>query len=194
MENRKTAKKKLIIQKPVEKKRKPISDKTKEIILLGFTIILTLIIYSNSLFNELLSWDDTTYIKENPYIRALSFSTIKAIFSDHYFANYHPITTLSWAIELLFFKHGVAHFHLINLIIHLLNVLLMWLLIKTITRRIDVTFIVTVLFAIHPMHVESVSWISERKDLLYAFFYIAAMITYVYYLNKEQKIRYLIYT
>jgi tetratricopeptide (TPR) repeat protein len=95
-------------------------------------------------------------------------------------------------IEYHFFGADPWIYHLNNLLLHIVNGLLVFWLIIRINKKTEMAFFVAVLFAIHPMHVESVAWLSERKDLLYAFFFIGALISYIYFLENTKKISFLI--
>ncbi len=172
-------------------------EKNKKIIIflsLAFILSITLIVFFNSLNNSFLAnWDDNAYVLVNNSIKELSSQNINTIFTSFYVGHYQPISILSYAIEYHFFGLNPRAYHTTNLIFHLLNIVLVFFLIFTLSRRIEAAFITALLFAIHPLHVESVAWISERKDVMYAFFYIASLISYVYYLKKN-KLKYLIFT
>lgn len=165
------------------------------IFLLG---LVTTIVFFPALDNQLTNWDDRTYILENEYIKNLSGENISKMFatSTSVSANYHPLTILSLGVNYHFTQLAPRPYILTNIIIHILNGLLVfwfiYLLCKNFSvfsRKINsktagiVAFIVTLLFAIHPMHVESVAWISERKDVLYTFFFIGGLISYLFYLK-----------
>jgi len=164
-------------------------EKNKIVLILAAIVVITVIVFSNSLNNDFIrNWDDKGYLMDNPYVQNFSVASIKPIFTTFYNANYHPLTTLSYAIELKLFGLNPKPFHIANLFFHLLNALLVFWVIYLIIGRIEAAAIVSLFFAIHPMHVESVSWISERKDVLYTLFYISALISYLYYLkNNKQK-------
>ena len=149
-----------------------------------FIVLLTVIVYSNSLHNDFTNWDDHKNIHENPDIKALSGENIKKIFSTFYVGMYQPLVTLSFAAEYHFFKYDPFFYHLDNLILHIVNVILVFMLIFKISGRREISFIVSLLFAIHPMHVESVAWISERKDVMYSLFYLTSIIFYLRYIDK----------
>ena len=155
-------------------------------------LLLTVVAFSPSIHNGFSNWDDNKYILDNPYIRNLSWQNIKTIFTTEYFNLYIPVTTFSWAMQYFFFGLNPKSFHAIDLLFHLLNTGLVFYFIKSISNRIGVATIVAVFFGIHPMHVESVAWIAERKDVLYAFFYLAALISYVKYIDYRFK-KYSIY-
>jgi tetratricopeptide (TPR) repeat protein len=104
--------------------------------------------------------------------------------------NYHPLVIISYAWEYFFFKLNPAPYHIVNMIIHLLNCVLVFYFILRLGAAIPVAFITGFLFGIHPLHVESVAWISERKDVLYAFFYLISLICYLSYLEKRPGYKY----
>jgi protein O-mannosyl-transferase len=158
-------------------------------------LLLTYIIYSNSINNGFIAnWDDDAYIENNIGIRDLTFDKALGFFrlDSVYSNNYHPLTILSYAIEAKIFGTASARpFHSTNLILHLMNVCLVFYLIYLITAKWNISAIVAVLFAVHPMHVESVSWISERKDVLYALFYLGSAIFYSKFIQSQSRYRYL---
>ena len=153
-------------------------------------IVFTTCIYFKSLNNPFTRWDDSLYITENPDITTLHGDsltyTLKHTFSSYVQGNYHPLTMLSFCLEYNIFKLNSKAYHISNLILHLLNALLVFYFIWLITKQRWVAFITALLFAIHPMHVESIAWSAERKDVLYSFFYLSAICTYIFYLKKEK--------
>jgi len=169
-------------------------------LLLFFILLFTALIYLNSINNKFVNYDDEHYIQNNDAIKSLSFGSIQQMFTTFYFSNYHPLTTLSFALDYHFAydkntgKINAQRFHLINLLFHLLNVLLVFELLFLLFRKIKLSAIGALLFAIHPMHVESVSWISERKDVLYAFFYLLSAIAYLKYLDRGNKFKFIAYS
>lgn len=159
-------------------------------------LILTFITFSPSLNYSFTSWDDPLYVTENELIKSLSIENIKNIFSikNNVALNYHPVTIVSLAIDYHFSKLKPYHYHFTNLIIHLLNTLLVFIFIYRLTKgKLITALFVSLFFGIHPMHVESVAWISERKDVLYTFFFLSALITYLKYLETK-KLNYIIFT
>jgi len=154
-------------------------------------LIITAIVYFKTLNYDFTNWDDKTYLHENPFIKDLSSNGIVKIFSSNYFGNYHPLTTLSYALEFNFFGLNPRIFHLNNLLLHLINIFLVFLFIKSLTERVEIPIITALLFALHPLHVESVAWIAERKDVLYTLFFLASLIFYLKYLKEKSGIKYL---
>ena len=149
-------------------------------------ILLTALAYLPSLNNELTNWDDHAYIDENPYIKEFSWENIKEMFSEYYIGNYHPLTLLTFNIEYQFVKTSPPLYHINNLLLHLLNTFLVFVFIRILFNKLHIAALVALLFGISPLHVESVAWVSERKDVLYAFFFLASIITYIRYVNTDK--------
>jgi hypothetical protein len=151
--------------------------------------IMVLISYRGAYDNEFVDWDDYTYVIENDLVRNPEKTTLKEIFSTPVSLNYHPLTILSMRMnnnECKTCTEGIsaAPFIKWNVVIHLLNTILVFLLIfKLSEKKILVAFITAALFGVHPMHVESVAWVSERKDVLYTFFFLSGLIAYNKYLT-----------
>lgn len=162
----------------------------KQQIILSICLILTItfISFSPSLKNDFANWDDNFYVTENPLIMELSWKSIKTIFNQYYMGHYHPLTLLSYSLEYYFFKLNPLVYHLTNLILHLMNGLLVFLMILMLKGGVLTSLVVSLLFGIHPLQVESVVWISERKDVLYTFFFLGSLIVYLHYL-KTQSVR-----
>lgn len=167
-------------------KKNQFLDKPLYIYLLLF--ISCLLVYFNSFQNELIyNWDDAGYILKNPYIDSLSWQNIKDIFSNFYFSNYQPLTLIVYAVIFKFVGTKVFLYHFVQFIFHVLNTFLVYKFISLLQNKKWISIGVALLFAVHPMHVESVAWISEMKDVLYTFFFLLALITYHYYVNKPDK-------
>ena len=135
--------------------------------------------------NDFTNWDDDLHVTTNTSIKSLSLNNIKRMFTSFYAVNYMPLTILSYTIEYRFFKLNPHAYHTTNLLLHLFNCMLVFWLIYLLSGKELIGFIVALLFGIHPLHVESVAWISERKDVLYSAFFLGALISYLYYLKKN---------
>jgi len=156
-------------------------------------LLLTILIYSNSLKNDFIyQLDDDVYITNCNDIKAFSSANFDAIFSTAYAGLYLPLTMLTYMIEYHFFGLDPAAYHTTNLLLHLINIMLVFMLIYKIKPKPLVAGFVALFFAIHPMHVEAVSWLSERKDLLFSLFYLIGLNTYVLYARKKQSKYFLI--
>lgn len=171
--------------------------KYSNILFLAIIAVLTVSIYYNSLNNQFLNdWDDGVYVTNNPEIKTLHGDsigyTLKNSFKTFSNGHYHPLTMLSYSAEYNLFGLNPKPYHAVNLILHILNAFLVFAFIWMLTKQNFVAFITALLFAIHPMHVESVSWISDRKDLLCSLFFIGAMCAYLMYLKKGGNKFYLI--
>ncbi len=156
-------------------------------IYLAAVLLITLVLYIPSLFNDfIVNWDDGGYIHEHELVHELSAENMATIFNPatFYKGNYHPLTTFFYAVEYALVGENAFLYHLNNLIFHLLNVLLVFVLIRRLSGRVELAAFVALFFGIHPMHVESVAWISERKDVLYTFFLLLASLSYLEYLQK----------
>lgn len=173
---------------PSNENNKNTNKKTR---LISLTVILlfTIIIFSNSINNEILfGWDDGEYIT-NDDIQKFNF---REFFTTYYLGMYQPLAVLSLSVNYTLSQANPAPYHTTNLLLHLINIGLVFLLFSRFTKRIEVTIIVTLLFAIHPMHVEAVSWIATRSNGLYSVFYLASLIFYLKFLQNKTVINILL--
>ena len=155
-------------------------------------LVLTFVVLIPTLRNGWITLDDPIYILDNPLIKDLSWESIKLMFTTlQVNGSYNPIVLLSWAIDYHFVGLNPGLFHFTNLILHLLVVLLVFFLSLKLSNNKLVAFGTSLLFGIHPMHVEAVAWVTARKDLLYTLFYFSGLIAYFFYQEelKETKKR-----
>ena len=134
---------------------------------------------SPSLFNGWTSWDDHVYVLNNQLIQHFSWEKLKAVFTTaHVNGTYSPLVLLSWALN--HNLHGTSPFgyHFLNLALHVLNTLLVFVLVRKLSDNASIAFGTALLFSIHPMNVEPVAWITGRKDVLYAFFTLTSLVLY----------------
>jgi len=186
----------VVKQTPVKKaiKTEPVKriSSSKYLVWIGIISIATILTYSSSFNNEITNWDDDNYIVKNPWLQELSGENLKSIFSEYYMGNYHPLAMLSLSIDFQIggknkkneINPGIYHFT--NFLLHLINTLLVFWLALLLLKRFEIAVLTGFLFGLSSMHVESVAWISERKDVLYALFFIASLISYVYYINTNK--------
>ena len=154
--------------------------------LLLIILAITFIVFSPALKDGFTNWDDNLYVTDNTLIKSISFDNLRK-FGDNVAGNFHPLTMISLAVNYYFHKLDPFYYHLTNILFHLLNTVLVFFLVKKISRKnIFITFFTTLFFAIHPMHVESVAWVSERKDVLYSFFFLAGLLLYYLYIEKRK--------
>ena len=163
----------------------PAEPLKRRLLLLGIVLGLTILSFAPALTDGFTNWDDPGYVLENLSIRDLSGSGVKTIFSSYVEGNYHPLTMLSLAVEYHFFQLNPGVYHVTNVLLHLLNTALVFWFIMLLTGRLETATITALLFGIHPLHVESVAWISERKDVLFSFFYLGALVAYVLSLRPQ---------
>ena len=123
-------------------------------------------------------WDDQLYVLENNFVTTgFSSLNIRHAFSDYVAGNWHPVAMLSHMLDVQMFGLNHKYHHLVNLLFHCCNTLLVFLFFAKTTSKLP-AFYVALIFGVHPLHVESVAWISERKDLLSSFFILAALCIY----------------
>jgi hypothetical protein len=165
------------------------TKKTQIILQLCLIILVTGIAFHPSLKNGFTNWDDPELLLENDSVKSLSAGNIRSFFSGSYagFGGYTPLVFVSYALEYHFFQLDPRIFHIDNLLLHVLNTVLIYFSIFLISRNIRVSFITSLLFGIHPLHVESVAWIQGRKDLLFSVFFLGALISYLLFLRKRDK-------
>ncbi len=145
--------------------------------------------------NDFVNFDDERLILDNPALRDLSTESLNGIFTRQLFTpHYKPLVYLTWAVELRFFGPDPRVFHRHNLIIYLLNTVLVLGLIALLApadrswrARLCGAAAVAAIWALHPMKVESVAWATERKDVLFAAFYLGAMLAYLRYLDRDRR-------
>jgi tetratricopeptide (TPR) repeat protein len=155
---------------------------------LGVILLVTFICFFPSLQNKFTNLDDTQYFIDNPVVKEINAQNLKAIFTEQFVGNYQPLTMLSYMFDYKFFGLNPFGWHLVNLIFYLLCTALVFLIAGKISSNRSIAFVTGLLFGTHTLHVESVAWVSERKDVLYGFFFLWAL--YLYLLHLEQEKRY----
>ncbi len=156
-------------------------------------MIATLSIYYPAIHFGFINFDDNGYVYENTYVsNGLNLTSIRWAFTTMEMGNWHPVTWLSYLLDSQLFGSGPAAFHVSNIIIHTLNTLLLFLLLCRLTNAIWENAFIAALFALHPLHVESVAWIAERKDVLSGFFFLVTLYCYSRYAEKPKLLTYLL--
>lgn len=136
--------------------------------------------------------DDPNYILDNPQVnQGLTWSGLEWAFTTGHASNWHPLTWLSHMLDVELFGVNAGPHHWINLLFHILNTCLLFLLLQRTTGAMGRSALVAALFALHPLHVESVAWISERKDVLSTFFFMITLWAYIAYTSRPVLLRYL---
>src|SRR5207249_5072393 len=131
--------------------------------------------------------DDPLYVTENPHVnQGLTWSGTIWAFSHSHATNWHPLTWLSHSLDVQLFGLRPGAHHLINLLFHAANTLLLFWVLKSMTGALWRSALVAALFAVHPLHVESVAWVAERKDVLSAFFFMLTLLAYKAYVSSVE--------
>jgi len=176
--------KKPTANQPVSKSKAK-SRKSKLLPWLLVLVVITVICFSPMLKNQLTNWDDQFYVIKNSLLFGPDW---KGIFSTPVVSNYHPLTIITLAINYKIGQLDATSYLWFNLLLHCANVLLVFYFSWLISGKNSwVGFLTALLFAIHPMHVESVAWVSERKDVLYTLFFMLSLIQYWKYLETGNR-------
>lgn len=171
----------------------PFASPEKRTLILSLSlVVITLLLYNRVSHFSFLNFDDERYVTDNPHVRAgLKWSTVAWAVTSTTDANWHPITWLSHALDCQLFGMNPAGPHFINVLLHALNAVLLFLLLARGTKRTFASFLVAALFAVHPINVESVAWIAERKNVLSTMFFLLTVGAYGWYALKPGWKRYL---
>ena len=158
------------------------SPEKRNLIVCLLIVVATLALYNPVNRHPFVNYDDPGYVTDNLHVReGFGWNTIAWAFTTTEQANWHPLTWISHALDYSLFHLNPAGHHFINVMIHALNAaLLFWLLMRG-TKRFGASLLVALLFALHPINVESVAWIAERKNLLSTFFFFLALAAYGWY-------------
>src|SRR6476660_3737156 len=160
------------------------------VILLGLAV-MAFGIYAQVIGHQFITLDDPTYIRENPMVnRGLTGAGLAWAFTTFHVANWHPLTWISHMIDCQLFGTNAGRHLLVNALIHAANTLLIFYFLLRTTHASWPSALVAALFALHPLHVESVAWASERKDTLSTFFGLLSLIAYVRYAEAPSIRRY----
>jgi len=156
-------------------------------------IVVTCAVYWQVGNNQFVNLDDAMYILENPQVRAgLTGEGFIWAFTSTYASNWHPLTWLSHMLDVQLFGLDPGPHHLVNVLFHAINTVLLFLLLLRMTGAYWQSVFVAALFALHPLHVESVAWVAERKDVLSAFFWMLTLLLYAWYVERPGRGRYLL--
>lgn len=152
---------------------------------LAVILLLTGLVFSSSFANGFLTWDDPPNVTQNQQIREFNWENIKTYFTRPLLGMYSPLVYLSYALDYRMGELNPRIYHTTNLLLHLLNVSLVFFVMLLITKSGRTAAIVAALFAVHPMNVAGVAPISVRSSLLFSFFYLAAYLEYIRYIEKK---------
>ena len=151
----------------------------------------TLVVYNRAASCEFINFDDPEYVVKNAHVQAgLTWDTIKWALTSFAEANWHPLTWWSHALDVQLFHMNPAGHHYVNVLFHAASVVILFLALLAATRRIWPSFMVAALWALHPLNVESVAWVAERKNVLSMFFFLLALYAYRWYVASPKARRY----
>jgi Tfp pilus assembly protein PilF len=178
---------------PASRETRPAGPRTASWRIWAFAVVVavaTVVCYLPSLRNGFTNWDDDLYVTRNPVIRELTPATLRRMATEPVAFNYHPLTVLSLALDYARSGLDPGPYHATNLLLHVLNSLLVFAFALRLSKgRAEAALLVGLLFALHPMHVESVAWVAERKDVLYTFFLMLALLAYLRYVERPDRRR-----
>lgn len=184
MAKKNTPRRKLKKQVQINQKSKLFAPTTLPLVL---ALIATAVVFLPSLQNGFVTWDDDVNILKNPNLQVFDWRSIKGIFTETVIGNYNPLAIFSLAVEKAIFGLNATVIHVNNLLLHLICVFFVYKIGLQLKLSPIAAGIIALLFGIHPMRVESVAWVTERKDVLYGAFYFAAIFTYIQHLFSNKK-------
>lgn len=172
----------------------PESTKKFILIFIYFALVLSVLSVFWQVRNfDFVNYDDYDYVSENPHVlNGLAYSNIIWAFTTPHVGNWLPLTWLSFMLDCQLFGPNPGRIHFVNVLLHLANTLLLFAVLKKMTGSLWPSAFVAAAFALHPMHVESVAWIAERKDVLSTFFLLLTLAAYVGYVRRSSLFRYLL--
>ena len=169
-----------------------LSDRNKKVLVSLCLAVITLLSFQEVRNNDFINFDDLSYVTENPHVQGgLSYEGFMWAMTTSHASNWHPLTWLSLMADYELFWLNPAGYHWTNLLFHMANAVLLFLLLNGMTGALWRPAFVAALFAVHPLHVESVAWVAERKDVLSAFFWMLTIGAYVRYVRHPVLSRYL---
>jgi len=162
-------------------------EKKQILIIYLFLTVTTLLAFWQVGNNEFINFDDNVYVTMNRHVRSgITGEGLLWAFTTGEAANWHPLTWISHMLDVQIFGLNPHWHHLINLLFHLVNVLLLFFVLHRMTKAPWRSAFVAALFAFHPLHVESVAWVAERKDVLSTFFWMLTLVAYAHYAGKPR--------
>jgi protein O-mannosyl-transferase len=149
----------------------------------------TLIVFLPAGWFGFVNFDDSDYVTNNNFVKnGLTVAGVRWAFTTFHACNWHPLTWISHMTDFTLFGLNPGAHHYVNILFHAVNVALLFTLLRRLTNLIWPSALVAALFAWHPLHVESVAWISERKDVLSTFFALLSLLSYVRYAQKQSRV------
>jgi Tfp pilus assembly protein PilF len=149
-------------------------------------VLASLVLYNSAGRHPFTNYDDAEYVTDNPHVcQGLDWSAIKWAFTTTEQANWHPLTWLSHELDWQLFRQNPAGHHYVNVLLHAINVWLLFMVLLQATGFVWRSWMVAALFALHPINVESVAWVAERKNLLSTLFFLVGLVAYRWYTQKR---------
>lgn len=155
-------------------------------------LLISFFIYKPALENKFTNYDERAYVSENGSIRQFNGEMISREMGTFFMGNYHPLTMISYAIDYSLYGMDPKGYILTNILLHLVACLFLYILLIKITRNSYASLAGALLFSLHPLHVESVAWIAERKDVLYTAFLSMALLSAYLWLTQQSKLFWLL--
>jgi tetratricopeptide (TPR) repeat protein len=147
---------------------------------------ITIVVFLPVAHDEFINYDDPDYATDNPHVEnGLNWTDLKWAATTDFAGNWHPLTWISLQTDATIFGLNAGAFHIVNVLFHTANVTLLFLLLLRLTERLWPSALVAALFAWHPLHLESVAWVSERKDVFSTFFALLALLSYVKFAREN---------
>lgn len=166
-------------------------NKTTAIAATALLVLATWVAFGPTLRNDFNHYDDQHYITDNEMVKSgLNLESLRYAFAAVVVSNWHPVTMISHMLDCELFGLDPGAHHAMNLFYHIVNVVLMFALFSLFSRKIWPGFFAALLFAVHPLRVESVAWAAERKDVLSAMFFLLTIISYRWYARRRSPARY----
>ncbi len=150
-------------------------------------IIVTFLSYSNLINADFVDYDDPGNVLQNHYITGLTLQNIKDLFTNAIHYSYNPVTFLSYSLEYSLSGINSSVFHFDNIILHLINIILVFIFVRSISNHISLSMISAVLFALHPIQADVVGWVSARNYLLCTLFYLSSLIFFFHHLHSQNR-------
>src|SRR3954453_14528076 len=149
--------------------------------------VAVLVVYVQVAHHDFINFDDPDYVVTNPHVASgLSLANVVWAFTHYYASNWHPLTWISHMLDVQLFGLDGGKHALVSVVWHAVDSVLLFFVLRRATRRTWPSAMVAALFALHPLHVESVAWISERKDVLSAFFFMVTLLAYAKYVDPSK--------
>lgn len=159
----------------------------KDLLMIAGLGLLVIALYFQATHFDFINLDDNLYVYANPALqKGLNWESFKWAFTTFWSANWHPLTWLSHGLDIQLFGLSPGSHHAVNIVLHLVNSILVFLVFRRMTGAEWQSLIVATLFAVHPAHVESVAWVSERKDVLSTLFWLLTMLAYARFVRVEE--------